>query len=135
DDTFASRGGAMEQGIVPLQSGFTGRIRSELLITWTAVLIVLLIGCVNIAGLLLTRCSARSREIATRMALGGGRAAIVRQLLVESLLLAVGGGVIGAGIGALSLGWLKKLGAESFESWHPITIDARVLPVMMCVAA
>ena len=68
------------------------------------------------------------------MALGGGRAAIVRQLLVESLLLALCGGAIGAGIGTVALGWLKRLGADSFESWHPITIDLRVLAVTMGIA-
>jgi predicted permease len=127
-------GTAAEARIVPLAAGLTRNVRQELLITWAAVLIVLLIGCVNIAGLLLTRSAARSREIATRMALGGGRAAIVRQLLVESLLLAVCGGALGAGIGTLALGWLKRLGAVAFESWHPITIDLRVLAVMMGIA-
>ncbi|HUI53340.1 MAG TPA: ABC transporter permease [Bryobacteraceae bacterium] len=120
--------------IIPLQTGLTGEVRSELLITWGAVLAVLLIGCVNIAGLLLARSSTRSREIATRMALGGGRAAIVRQLLVESLLLALGGCVAGIGIGTAAIGWLKRLGAEHFELWHPIEIDGRVLVAMVAMA-
>ena len=129
-----SRNTTIEQRIIPLQSGLTRNVRQELLIVWAAVLMVLLIGCVNIAGLLLARSGARSREIATRMALGGGRAAIVRQLLVESLLLALGGGVLGAGIGALALDWLKQLGADSFASWHPIAIDLRVLAATMGIA-
>ena len=123
-----------KERIIPLQTGLTGEMRSELLITWGAVLAVLLIGCVNIAGLLLARSSTRSREIATRMALGGGRAAIVRQLLVESLLLALGGCVAGIGIGALAIGWLKRLGAEHFELWHPIELDARVLVAMIAIS-
>jgi len=125
---------AWEERIIPLQTGLTGEVRSELLITWGAVLAVLLIGCVNIAGLLLARSSTRSREIATRMALGGGRAAIVRQLLVESLLLALGGCAAGIGIGTLTIGWLKRLGAEHFELWHPIGIDARVLLAMIAIS-
>ena len=120
--------------IVPLQTGLTGEVRSELLITWGAVLAVLLIGCVNIAGLLLARSSTRSREIATRMALGGRRAAIVRQLLVESLLLALGGCVAGIAVGMAAIGWLKRLGAEHFELWHPIAIDGRVLVAMVAIA-
>src|SRR5579863_5969051 len=124
-----------EERIIPLQSGYTGRMRSELLITWAAVLAVLLIGCVNIAGLLMARSTTRSREIATRMALGGGRAVIVRQLLVESLLLALGGCVAGIGFGALTLDWLKDLGADNFEVWHPIVIDARVMIAMVGIAA
>ena len=85
-----------EERIVPLQSGLTHDVRRELFVTWAAVLVVLLIGCVNIAGLLMARAPARAREIATRLALGGSRAAIVRQLLVESLILAIGG--CGAGL-------------------------------------
>ena len=133
-DSGWSRNAVIEQRIEPLQTGVTSDIRSELLITWAAVLVVLLIGCVNVAGLLLARSSARSREIATRMALGGGRAAIVRHLLMESLLLALGGGVLGIAIGTAALGWLKRLGAEGFELWHPIAIDSRVLAAMMGIA-
>jgi predicted permease len=129
-----SRNSVIEQRIEPLARGMTSGSRSELLITWAAVLVVLFIGCVNVAGLLLARSAARSREIATRMALGGGRGAIIRQLQIESLLLALGGGVLGVGIGAAVLGWLKRLGADNFESWRPIAIDARVLAAMMGIA-
>ncbi len=70
-------------------------MRQPMLILWGAVGIVLLIGCVNIAGLLMARGVARAPEIATRIALGGGRGAIVRQLLTESVVLAACGGVAG----------------------------------------
>jgi len=63
--------------VIPLQAGLATDDRRELMITWGAVVLVLLIGCVNIAGLLLARSGARAREIATRMALGGSRGAIV----------------------------------------------------------
>jgi predicted permease len=69
------------------------------------------------------------------MALGGSRAAIVRQLLMESLLLALGGGAVGVGIGAFAIDWLKGLGAKEFELWHPIELDARVLLAMLGIAA
>jgi predicted permease len=130
-----SRGTRFEERIEPIQRGLTSDVRGELLITWAAVLAVLLIGCVNIAGLLMARSATRSREIATRMALGGGRAAIVRQLLVESLLLALGGCAAGIGVGTLTIAWLKGLGAQDFEVWHPIQIDARVMLAMVCMAA
>src|SRR6185369_16318049 len=64
--------------LVALRNLTTSSIRQPLLVLWAAVLVVLLIGCVNIAGLLLSRGSARAREIATRLAIGGGRATIVR---------------------------------------------------------
>jgi predicted permease len=123
-----------EERIIPLQTGATGDVRSELLLTWAAVLMVLLIGCVNIAGLLLARSGARAREIATRMALGGSRAAIVRQLLMESVLMALGGGIVGIGVGGFALDWLKQLGAAKNQLWYPIELDARVLAVMLGVA-
>ena len=133
-DPDLPRNHAWAERIIPLQTGLTDDVRRELLITWGAVLAVLLIGCVNIAGLLLARSATRRREIATRMALGGGRAAIVRQLLVESVLLALGGCAAGLAIGALTIGWLKRLGAEHFELWHPIELDARVLAAMVAMA-
>ena len=134
DPAFPREVKNFEERIIPLQTGATQDMRSELLLTWAAVLMVLLIGCVNIAGLLLARAGARGREMATRMALGGSRAAIVRQLLMESVLLALGGGIVGIGVGGFALDWLKQLGAEKSQLWYPIELDARVLAVMMGVA-
>jgi predicted permease len=119
-----------EERIAPVQNALTHDSRRQLLITWAAVLVVLVIGCVNIAGLLLARTGARAREIATRMALGASRAAIVRQLFLESLLLAIAGGIAGAGVGAFALDWLKRLGADQTALFHSIELDGRVLAVM-----
>jgi predicted permease len=123
-----------EERIMPLQKGLTQDSRAQLLLTWAAVLMVLVIGCVNIAGLLLARSGARAREIATRMALGAGRAGIVRQLFLESVLLAIAGGIVGAAVGGFALDWLKQLGAGRAELWRPIDMDARVLAVMLGVS-
>ena len=134
DPAFPREAKNFEERIIPLKTGATEDVRSELLLTWAAVLMVLLIGCVNIAGLLLARSGARGREMATRMALGGSRGAIVRQLLMESLLLALGGGIAGIGVGGFALDWLKQLGADKAQIWHPIELDARVLGVMLGMA-
>jgi MacB-like periplasmic core domain len=67
--------------LVPLQRGLTNGLRKPLLLVWAAVGLVLFIGCVNIAGLQLARSASRTREIATRLALGSGRAAVIWQLL------------------------------------------------------
>lgn len=88
---------------------------------------VLLIACVNISGLLLARGSRRDREIATRMAIGGGRAAIIRQFVVESLVLATVGGIAGL---LFALGFLRVIevmGADVLTTWRPVSLDTRVL--------
>jgi predicted permease len=92
--------------------------------------LVLLIACVNIASLFLARGSGRAREIATRMALGSGRGLVIRQLMVESLLVAAAGGLAGLGVGVLALEGLKTLTHDMFSTWQHASIDGRVIFVM-----
>ena len=102
---------------------------------WSAVGVVLLIGCVNIAGLLLARARTRAPEIATRIAIGGGRAAIVRQLLAESVVLAAAGGAAGVAIGYASAQLFATLLEEAFGvTGQQIGLDARVLAISGAVA-
>jgi predicted permease len=126
--------GIAELGLVPMQDGMTEEVRRPLLMLWGAVGIVLLIACVNVAGLLLARGATRTREIATRMALGSGRRAVIRQLLVESAVLALLGGVLGLAVAWGVLAGLGSLGAKVFDLWQPLTLNLKVLAVTMVVA-
>jgi putative ABC transport system permease protein len=98
------------------------------------VAVVLLIGRVNIAGLLVGRLESRSRELALRQSLGGGRAAVARQLLTESVILALCGGTAGVVIGYGSLVALRGLLREGFAIWQPIDLDLRALAVTAAVS-
>ncbi len=114
-------------GVIPFQQYLGMDISKPLVILWIAVGMVLLIGCVNIASLLLARAAGRTREIATRMALGGGRAVVFRQLLTESLLLALLGGAAGVLLGYLGVRGLEFLARDSFNLWQTVRLDGRVL--------
>lgn len=120
---------------LPLQHGLTTELRTPLLVLWAAVGVVLLIGCANIAGLLLARSHQRTTEIATRMALGGGRRAVVGQLLTESLVLGALGGAAGLAAGSLLLDGLKALVTDAFSIWQPVHLDLRVLAATVGVTA
>lgn len=113
--------------LVPMQRGLTAPMRETLLMLWAAVAIILIIACVNLAGLLIARASTRRREIATRMALGSGKAAVLRQLLVESVIVAAAGGLLGllAGYGTLDL--LRGLTQEMFEIPRSPSLDLRAV--------
>ncbi len=124
------RGGTVVRiGAVPLQHGLTDDSRRPLLMLWAAVGIVLLIGCVNVAGLVVARGVARAPEIATRIALGGSRRAIVRQLLTESVVLAVCGGVAGLLIGFAVSRLLASWLTDAFGVTGEAGLDARVLAI------
>jgi predicted permease len=130
----SSAGSGAELALVSLQEGLTQHLRMPLLVLWGAVGLVLLIGCVNIASLLLAKSGERKREIATRMALGGGSGAILRQLLAEALLLALAGGILGTALGYAGLRLLRVTLADSLGLWQTITLDERVLAATFAIS-
>ncbi len=113
--------------VASLREDLTGQVSTTLLALYAAVVVLLSIACFNVANLLLARAASRRREMAIRASLGAGRGAIVRQLLVESLLLSVIGGTLGIALARWSLDALVAFAPPDLLKVAAVTVDWRVL--------
>ena len=111
----------------PLQTVLVGNVRPAFMVLIGAVSLVLLIACANIASLLFARNTARQREIAIRTALGAGRSRLLRQLLTESLVLALAGGLVGIFLANAGVELLKQLGPQSLPRLDEVNVNGAVL--------
>ena len=120
--------------LVPIRAQFSGEIRKPLLILLGAVGFVLLIACANVANLLLARGVSRQKEIGIRTALGAGRARILQELITESLLLSVLGGVLGLFLAWEGTAWLVALSPPELLGQASVKINIPVLAFTLAVS-
>ena len=120
--------------VTPLNEQFFGGLQLTLWILLGAVGCVLLVACANVANLQLQRAAGRASEMAVRLALGATTRRLIRQLLTESLLLALIGGALGILIALWSVDFLVKLSPVTFPSFVKFTIDARVLGFSLLIS-
>lgn len=119
---------------VPLRDAMVGDTRTPLLVLLASAGLVLLITCANLAGALLSRTISRRKEFAVRVSLGAGRARLVRQLLTESVLLALAGGAAGLLLATIGLAMLRGLAIDALPSYADLSLDTSAVFVTFALA-
>jgi predicted permease len=121
--------------VTPLQEALTRPVRRTLHLLWAGAAFVLLIGAINVANLALARSSRRQRELATRIALGAAPSQVGRQLIVEALMPALAGGLVGVAVGAAILQWLTAAGLENLPNAGKVQLGATTVAFVIGLAA
>ena len=121
--------------VSPLQDDMVRDVRTTLYLMWGGALFVLLIGCVNVANLVLVRSRARLKELATRLALGAPRGRIARQLITESLMLALASSAVGLAVGWGALRLLGALNIQELPRGSEIRLDLATTTVTFAAGA
>ena len=117
-----------------LAGDIVSKVRPVLLILFGAVGFVLLIACANVANLLLARAAARTREIVVRTAIGASPARLIRQMLTESTVLSVTGGLLGLGLAIWLVKAFRDFGPEQLPRVHELTVDPQVLAFALVIS-
>jgi predicted permease len=136
DDPLAQivKGAGYHTLVKDLREDFVRDTKPTLVLLQAGSLLLLVIGAVNLVNLLLIRATSRTKELAVRQALGAGRIHIVRDILVETLLLGLGGGVLGLALGAFGIDLLRAFGTDRLPLGATIAVDGRVAAASLAAA-